>query len=142
MNAVQTLAAPVGRLLLSIMFVSSGLQKISGYAATQGYMEAMGVPGMLLPLVIALEVVGGVAIILGWKTRLFAFALAGFCVVSAILFHGNFGDQMQMIMFMKNITIAGGFLLLVAHGAGSYSLDARSASLPRVDGAQPAHPGA
>ena len=86
-------------------------------------MESVGVPGQLLPLVIATEVLGSLAIIMGFKTRWVAFLLAGFSVVSAILFHSNMADQMQSILFMKNIAIAGGFLLLVAHGAGALSLD-------------------
>jgi putative oxidoreductase len=126
MNTAQQFSAPAGRLLLAMMFVMSGISKISAYAGTQGYMEAMGVPGQLLPLVIALEVLGGVAIILGWKTRIVALALAGFSLLSAALFHANFGDQMQMIMFMKNLSIAGAFLLLVAQGPGAYALDNRN----------------
>ncbi len=125
MTGIQIFAAPVGRVLIAIMFVMSGLSKISGYEGTQGYMESVGVPGILLPLVIALEVAGGIAIIVGWQTRLTALALAGFCVISAVLFHANFGDQIQMIMFMKNIAIAGGFLFLVANGPGAYALDNR-----------------
>jgi len=125
-NTVYELAAPIGRVLLALIFVTSGLGKITGYAATQGYMEAMGVPGILLPLVIVLEVAGGIAIIVGWKTRLAAFGLAAFSILSALLFHANFGDQMQMIMFIKNVAIAGGLLLLVAQGAGSYALDNRT----------------
>ena len=125
MNTFTALAAPAGRLLISLMFVTSGLSKITGYAATQGYMEAMGVPGMLLPLVIAVEVLGGLAVILGWHTRIAAFLLAGFSLLSAFLFHANFGDQMQMIMFMKNVAIAGGFLMIVSQGAGAFSLDNR-----------------
>ncbi len=125
MSGIQIFAAPAGRVLIAIMFVMSGLSKISGYAGTQGYMESVGVPGILLPLVIALEVAGGIAIIVGWQTRLTALALAGFCVISAILFHANFGDQIQMIMFMKNFAIAGGFLFLVANGPGAYALDNR-----------------
>jgi putative oxidoreductase len=112
-----------GRILLSLMFLTSGLSKIGGYAATQGYMESQGVPGMLLPLVIALEVLAPLLIAVGWHTRLAALALAGFSIAAAVLFHANFGDQMQMIMFMKNISIAGGFLLLAANGAGAWSLD-------------------
>ena len=126
MNTAQQFSAPAGRLLLAMMFVMSGISKISGYAGTQGYMEAMGVPGQLLPLVIALEVIGGLAIILGWKTRMVALALASFSLLSAALFHANFGDQMQMIMFMKNLSIAGAFLLLVAQGPGAYALDNRN----------------
>lgn len=114
-----------GRILLSLMFLTSGLSKIGGYAATQGYMESQGVPGMLLPLVIALEVLAPLLIAVGWHTRLAALALAGFSIAAAVLFHANFGDQMQMIMFMKNISIAGGFLLLTANGAGAWSLDQR-----------------
>ena len=89
-------------------------------------MEAMGVPGALLPLVIAVELLGGLAVILGWQTRIAAFLLAGFSLISALLFHANFGDQMQMIMFMKNISIAGGFLMIVSLGGGAFALDNRS----------------
>ena len=123
MNALQNFAAPLGRVLLSLIFLTSGLSKISGYAGTQSYMEAMGVPGTLLPLVIALEVLGALVVMLGWNTRFAAFLLAGFSLLSAVLFHANFGDQMQMIMFMKNLSIAGGFLMIVSLGGGAYSLD-------------------
>jgi len=126
MKQIQSIAAPAGRILISLMFVTSGFSKISGYTATQGYMEAMGVPGALLPLVIAVEVLGGLTVMLGWHTRIAAFLLAGFSLLSALLFHANFGDQMQMIMFMKNISIAGGFLMIVALGGGAYALDNRS----------------
>ncbi len=125
MNQLQLLTAPVGRVLLSLVFITSGISKISGYAGTQGYMEAMGVPGALLPFVIALEVLGGLAVLLGFQARLAALALSGFCIVSAVLFHADFSDQMQMISFMKNISIAGGFLMVFAHGAGAYSIDNR-----------------
>jgi putative oxidoreductase len=127
MSDIHRYADLAGRILISLMFLTSGVGKITGYAATQGYMQSMGVPGVLLPLVIVLEVAGPVAIILGWKTRWFATALGGFCVISALLFHGNFTDQGEMISFMKNITIAGGFLIIVAFGAGPLSLDARLA---------------
>jgi putative oxidoreductase len=126
MNQLQTIAAPVARILISLMFVTSGFSKISGFAATQGYMEAMGVPGVLLPLVILVEVLGGLAVMVGWQTRIAAFLLAGFSLLSAMLFHANFADQMQMIMFMKNISIAGGFLMIVALGGGAFALDNRS----------------
>lgn len=122
----------VARVFLGQIFLLSGLFKISGYAGTQGYMEAMGVPGMLLPLVIALEVGGGLAIIAGWQTRLTAVVLAVFTLVAAAIFHNNLADQTQMIMFMKNIAITGGFILLAVHGAGGYSLDNRRASNTRA----------
>ena len=115
----------VARVLLAHIFVLAGISKITGYAGTQGYMDAMGVPGMLLPLVIILELGGGLAIIAGWQTRWISYALAGFTIIAAIIFHRNLGDQMQMIMFMKNFAIAGGLLLLAEHGAGAYSLDNR-----------------
>ncbi len=121
----QKFAAPVGRVLIASMFVMSGLNKISGYAGTQGYMEAMGVPGALLPLVILVEVGAGLAVIAGWQTRLAAFALAGFSVISSLIFHFDLADQMQFIMFSKNFAIAGGFLFLVAYGPGAFALDNR-----------------
>ena len=114
-----------GRVLMSAIFLMAGISKLGSYAATQGYMESMGVPGALLPLVILLELGGGLAVLLGWQTRISAFLLAGFCIVSALIFHANFGDQMQSILFMKNMAMAGGFLFLVAGGAGAWSLDAR-----------------
>lgn len=121
MNATASL---LGRLGLSLIFITSGWGKIAGYAATQGYMEAMGVPGGLLPLVIALEVGGGLAILAGGFTRSFAAALAAFSLASAALFHGNLGDGDQAIHFWKNVAMAGGFLMLVANGPGALSLDA------------------
>lgn len=123
MDKLQQFSAPLGRLLLSIIFIFAGIGKITDYATTQGYMESVGVPGMLLPLVIAFEVLGGIAILLGYKARLIAFLFAGFSIVSAILFHQFWTDESQMISFMKNISIAGGFLMIFAHGAGAYSID-------------------
>jgi putative oxidoreductase len=113
----------MGRVGLSLIFIISGWGKIGGYAATQGYMEAMGVPGALLPLVIALELGGGLAIAAGVFTRWFALSLALFSIAAAVMFHANFADQMQAISFMKNVAMAGGFLLLAAQGPGSLSLD-------------------
>ncbi|KFX70324.1 DoxX family protein [Pseudomonas taeanensis MS-3] len=115
----------IARLMLAHMFVLAGVGKITGYAGTQGYMESMGVPGALLPLVILLELGGGLALIIGFLTRWVALALAAFCVASAVIFHMNWSDQMQMIMFMKNVALAGGFLLLYVQGAGAYSVDAQ-----------------
>jgi len=127
MNKLNDVTELGARILIASIFVLSGFTKIGGYAGTQGYMEAMGVPGALLPLVILAELGGGVLIVLGLWTRLAAFALAGFTLLAAVLFHRNFGDPMQMIMFLKNVAIAGAFLLLVARGAGPLSLDARRA---------------
>ncbi len=123
MKIIENYSSLIGRILISLMFLLSGINKITGYSGTQGYMEAMGIPGQLLPLVIITEVLGSIAIIIGYKTRIAAILLAGFSLLSAFFFHANFADQMQMIMFMKNISIAGGFLFLVANGAGAISID-------------------
>ena len=136
MTTQQNLADLLGRVLIAAIFLVAGLNKIGGYAGTQGYMEAMGVPGALLPLVIALEVLGAIAIIVGWRTRLFAFLLAGFSVVAAVIFHRALGDQMQSILFLKNLAIAGGFLFLLAQGAGAWSRDARRAGRSQAAGRQ------
>ena len=124
MNKLYDFGELAGRILISAIFILSGFSKITGYAGTQGYMESMGVPGMLLPLVIVTELGGGILVVLGLWTRFAAFALAGFSGLAALLFHANFADQMQMILFMKNFAMAGGFLFLVAHGAGAFSIDA------------------
>lgn len=118
----------VARIFLAQIFLLSGIGKLgAGYAGTQGYMEAMGLTGALLPLVILLEIGGGLALIAGFFSRWVALALAAFCIVSALIFHRNFGDQMQMIMFMKNFAMAGGLLMLYVHGAGGFSVDAKRA---------------
>jgi putative oxidoreductase len=112
-----------GRVFLSLMFLVSGLGKIGAYSGTAAYMASQGVPGALLPFVIATEVAGAAAIIVGWKTRIAALLLAGFTLLTAFIFHNNFANQVEAIMFMKNLAIAGGFMLLVANGAGAWSLD-------------------
>ncbi len=124
MSKFSDLAA---RILLSAMFFMAGLSKIGAYAGTQGYMESQGVPGFLLPLVIGVEVIAPVLLVVGWQTRYAAIALAGFTAAAALMFHLNFADQMQSIMFMKNIAITGGLLLLATHGAGELSLDSKLA---------------
>lgn len=124
-SALRNVTELGGRVLLAALFLVSGLGKIGGYAATAGYMAAVGVPSALLPVVIATEVIGGVALVAGWQTRITAFLLAGFTLLSALLFHNDFGDQVQVVMFLKNVSIAGGLLLLVANGAGRLSVDGR-----------------
>jgi len=128
MNAlVEKFAAPVdlaGRLLLALIFISAGAGKVGGYAGTQAYMESFGVPGGLLPLVIVAELGGGLMLALGLLSRWTALALAGFTVIAALIFHLDFADQIQTIMFMKNLAIAGGLVLVLRHGAGAWSVDA------------------
>ncbi len=121
-NATQL----AGRALMAVIFLSAGYSKLGGgYAGTQAYMEAMGVPGALLPLVITLELGAGLALLLGWQTRLVASLLAGFSLLSALVFHADFSDPLQSILFMKNLAMTGGFLFLVAGQTHDWSLDAR-----------------
>jgi len=132
MKTLENTTDLVGRALIAAMFLLAGIGKISGYVGTQAYMQSMGVSGALLPLVIALEVLGAIAIIAGYRTRLVAAALAGFTLAAAFIFHGG-ADQMQQIMLLKNVAVAGGFLFLVARGAGGWSLDARRERLTSLD---------
>lgn len=113
----------VGRIMLALIFILAGVGKITDPAGTVGYMQFVGLPAILLWPTIALELLGGLAIATGFKVRYAAFGLAGFCVLSAILFHKNFADQMQMIMFMKNIAMAGGLLLLATSARTAFSID-------------------
>lgn len=122
MGNLHGLASLAGRILLSAIFILSGANKIFGYAGTAAYMESQGVPGLLLPGVIAVELIGGLMILVGFGTRWAALALAGFTLAAAALFHNNLADQVQMIMFMKNLAIAGGLLLLFANGPGRLSV--------------------
>ena len=123
MNKLYDVSELTGRILISAIFILAGWGKIAGYAGTQAYMESQGVPGMLLPLVIVTELGGGLLVLFGAWTRIAAFAVGGFSALSALLFHANFADQTQQILFMKNFAMAGGFLFLVVHGAGALSLD-------------------
>ena len=125
MDKMKDVALLEGRILLPLMLVMSGRVMVGGYAGTQGYMEAMGVPGFMLPLVILLELGGGLAIVLGLFTRSLSVLLAGFTLMAAFIFHYQPAEQMQMLMFMKNLSVAGGFLALAAAGPGAFSLDAR-----------------
>lgn len=122
-------AAALGRVLISAIFIISGLSKLTAVSGTIGYIEAAGLPlaPVAFAVAVALEVVGGIALIAGYKTRWVAGALALFSVVAAFAFHGNIADQNQFIHFFKNIAMAGGLLQIVAFGGGALSLDARKA---------------
>lgn len=123
MNQLRLLEAPaalIARLLLALIFVTEGWLKITDYAGTQAYMEANGVSGALLPLVILTELGGGLLVAFGLFARWAAFALMGFCLLTALLFHMA---PDQAVHFYKNLAMAGGFLMLVANGPGSWSLD-------------------
>jgi len=113
----------VARILMPILFIVAGWGKITGYAATQQYMEHMGVPGFLLPPTILLELGGGLAILFGFLTRFTAIVTAVFALITAFIFHIDFSVTGNSINFMKNLTIAGGYLLLFITGPGAYSID-------------------
>ena len=120
-------AAATGRVLLAAIFVLSGFSKISDPAASLGYIGSVGLPlpAVALGGAILVELVGGLALILGYRTRLVALTLAAFSIVTAIFFHSALGDQNQFIHFFKNIAMAGGLLQVAAFGAGAVSFDAR-----------------
>jgi putative oxidoreductase len=113
----------VGRCLLVLLFLHEAWVKLMGYDAAVRYSEAYGVPGWLLPAAIALELGGGLLIVVGLVTSAAAFLLAGFCIVTAVIFHTNFGESGQLLHFEKDLSIAGGFLILCFRGAGPWSLD-------------------
>lgn len=116
-----------GRIGLAAIFILSGLSKIAATEATAGYIASVGLPAPQLALAVAIgvEVLGGIALILGYRTKFVAGVLAIFSVVTAIAFHFDLGDQNQFIHFFKNIAMAGGLAQLAAVGAGRISLDAR-----------------
>lgn len=120
-------ASLIGRVLLSAIFILSGLSKLAAPAMMVGYISSVGLPFPQLALVVAVivEIGGGLALIAGYRTRLVAAALALFSVATALAFHNALADQNQFIHFFKNIAMAGGLLQVVAFGAGRFSLDAR-----------------
>lgn len=110
--AAERAAAPIGRAMITSLFVLSALTKAQNYQATQGYMEAFGLPGALLPLVIAFELVVPLLLVAGPFVRLAALALAGFALVSGALFHADLADPNQVTHLLKNLAIAGGLLTI------------------------------
>ena len=122
----------IGRILLAVVFILAGVSKLGNPAGTQAYIASVGLPLPLLGYIVALvvEIGGGLMLLLGYRTRLAAIALAVFTVAAALSFHHAFGDQNQFIHFMKNLAITGGLLQVVAFGAGSFSLDNRRAAAP------------
>ncbi|AGR60500.1 DoxX family protein [Salmonella bongori] len=123
MKKLEDVGVLIARILMPVLFITAGWGKINAYTGTQQYMEAMGVPGFLLPLTILLEFGGGLAILLGFFTRTTALFTAGFTLLTAFIFHSNFAEGVNSLMFMKNLTMAGGFLLLALTGPGTFSLD-------------------
>ena len=110
----------LGRAMLAYIFIVEGVEKIANYAGVVGYMQANGVDGRLLPLVILTELGGGLLVLIGLKTRWAAIALFGFCLLTALFFHLGADQTIEM---QKNIAMAGGFLTLAIYGPGAWSLD-------------------
>lgn len=123
MHRLHAPAVCAGRLLLAWVFLMEGWDKVAFYRDTVGYMASYGVWGGLLPLAIVTELGGSLAIATGLATRWAATALAGFCLLTALLFHNRFGQAGELIEFQKDFAIAGGFLVLAAFGPGAWSLD-------------------
>ena len=115
----------LGRLLLAALFLYDGWIVVNNYDATAEYLAQFGVPPFLLVPALILQVGGGLLIAVGWNTRLAALALSLFCISTALVFHNQFGDPNEAIQFWKDLAIAGGLLILAAHGAGALSLDSR-----------------
>lgn len=123
MVVVNGLFSLLGRILLAAIFIVAGFQKVGDIAGTQAMFTSLGVaPTLALPVAI-FEIVAGIAILIGFMTRIFALLLAAFCILSAITAHMNFADPMQAAAFMKNLAMAGGFLILFAYGNVAHSLD-------------------
>ena len=114
---MTNIADLVGRILISALFLLNGIFKINNYDGTIGWMESFGMPGVLLIPAIILEIVGPVLIIIGYKTKLASGLLSLFCIATAVIFHNDFTNQMQFTSFLKNIALAGGFLILFVNGA-------------------------
>jgi putative oxidoreductase len=119
----------LGRILLVAIYFNSGIHKVVNPAGTMGYMASAGMPAVKLFLVLAIfaELGGGLSVLLGYKTRLGAAAIVAFLVPATLIFHRDFANPVQSIMFLKNVSMLGGTLLLLASGPGRWSLDARTA---------------
>ena len=113
----------IGRVLISALFFLNGIFKINNYESSINWMESFNIPGFLLVPAIILEIAGPILIIIGYKTKFAALALSLFCLATAIIFHSDFYDQVQLNAFLKNMALAGGFLFLVINGPKGYSLD-------------------
>ena len=113
----------IGRIFISAIFLLSGINKIINYEDSLDWMESFGVPGFFLVLAILLEIIAPLLIIVGYKVKISAALLSLFCIVTAVIFHTDFSNQMQFVSFFKNLGLSGGFLFLVINGARDFSLD-------------------
>jgi putative oxidoreductase len=126
-STTASLGLLVGRILLSIMFIVAGYGKLTAIAGTAGWFASMGLPVPTVTTVVVglVELVGGIAILLGYQTRIAALILAAFTIAATLIAHTDLADQVQQLFFMKNLSVTGGFLILAAAGAGALSIDAR-----------------
>ena len=113
----------IGRIFISLIFLLSGYNKIFNYGDTVAWMEGFGIPGFLLWPAIILEIILPVLIIIGYRTQISAILLAIFCIATALIFHFDFANQMQIIAFLKNLGLAGGFLFIATHGPKDWAID-------------------
>ena len=121
----------IGRVFISAIFLLSGINKIGNYEGSHDWIESLGVPGILLIPAIVIEILFPLLIIVGYKTKFSAMILSLFAILLAIIFHTDFFDQMQLMSFLKNFAIAGGFLIILVRGAGKYSIDQKSNYKPK-----------
>jgi putative oxidoreductase len=130
-DAVTTVVPAVGRAMISVAFLLSGFSKLAAPAMTIGYIQSVGLPlpSVGFALSAFVEIAGGIALLLGLRTRIVASVLFLFCLATAVFFHRNFADQDQFIHFFKNVAMAGGLLHVVAFGGGRMSLDGRRSSI-------------
>jgi putative oxidoreductase len=130
-----------GRILLSVIFILSGLAKLGTPEPTQAYIASVGLPFPLVAFIgaVVVELAGGVLLAVGYRTKLVALVLTAFSVVAALMFHSNFADQNQFIHFLKNLAIAGGLLQVAALGAGGLSLDSRFSKASAFKATVPSH---
>jgi putative oxidoreductase len=131
-HAAPNAAAAAGRVLMSIIFLLSGFQKLSGFSGTAAYMASEGLPAPELAALVAIvvECIGGLLVLIGYRTRVVGLVLAVWCIATALIAHNNFADPNQVVHFLKNLAMAGGFLQLAAFGGGAWSIDFRSVRTP------------
>lgn len=127
MEKLNPFMALAGRILLALLFIGAGVNKLgAGAEAMMPYMESAGVPGFLFWPTVLFEIGGGALVLLGLQTRIVGLLMAGFCIATAVLFHNDFSQQVEAALFMKNLAIGGGFLMLARFGGGEFSLDNKS----------------
>ena len=122
MDKISAYLPTIARVLLAVLFLLGGIGKLADVQGFAGYLQMGGLPAFLAWPAILFEIAVGLSMVVGFQARTMALMAAGFCVVTAVLYHANFADQTQMVMFLKNLGLAGGFLMISAHGPGKLAL--------------------